>query len=521
MTHRAPLYPLHPLRVDIRCRYTTLLSFAIPLLFSLYPSSAKALNQCDQMQQLIMNLQSQLAIQIARLPTAACVGPARSICMSRIHELQDQIRNDTAILKTCTAGVIPTSGISAPPPHLPFDLLPASADDYDHVKMTANSRWDYFNNIPRNPQWASLLYDARLPDALLDCNASSFSYNASDWFRCTNDAIWTNHDKCAGGGHVNWTPVMYEGAIQWDGHDRDDDYNIRISRSDESLFTASNTGSVGMEFDSDETIDPFSHLHQWWSAFRSAVDAGSGNPNQINGRNAVVIGLVGLDYQHSSFSELHPLYVLAINVDGPKWAFFVRNWGDEGWCSEGTNPWDVRSIRVLLANPTASDGTVTKSTVFGTNGTAISAFFAAGQGIVLDVQLQAPDDGGFVVGDLEVAWTPAVSAPSWVPAKAVSTVVKNSMSDEEQMAKIIKSLPRSRQLAWIHTKEQLTAARGTKAFTALTLVNRSNLAITPRPAGPIVAVHKTADTTSQKAKTAALCAHLGADRLRFPDLCKE
>src|SRR5436309_1962822 len=54
---------------------------------------------------------------------------------------------------------------------------------------------------------------------------------------------------------------------------------------------------------------------------------------------AVVMGLMGLDDVHGGDSELHPVHVLAIreaetpDPGNDAWAFFARNWGDEGECS--------------------------------------------------------------------------------------------------------------------------------------------------------------------------------------------
>lgn len=480
-------------------------------------------DQCEQLRQLIARLQTQLETQTARLGTPACAGSARSICQSRIRELQGRIQTETAILRTCKNGVIPSSGISAPPPHLSFDLHPSSADDFDHAASPRNPLWDFFNNIPRNPQWARQLYDHQLPDAPLECDSSLWSYNASDWNRCTHDPVWTNHDKCGGGGHVNWNRVTYEGKIQWEGHTppgRDDDYNIRIRRDDKALFTASNPDSVGMEFDSDETIDPFSEIHLWWKTLRSDVDDGKPNPGNMNDRQAMVIGLVGLDYEHSSFSELHPLYVLAINYEDLKWSFFVRNWGNEGYCSEGKNPWDVTSIKVILSNPTAADGFVTKSAVFGTTGTAISSAFAPGEGIILDVQLPAPAKEGFVVGDVEVQWVAPAPVPTSASNAAKAQVVRRNDNEQERIGTILDRLPPARQRRWLQARKALAAARPSGPARPLTLVALPKLTAIPTPVGTSPSVRKTADTPLQKRKTAAICEALGTDRARFPDLCK-
>ena len=143
---------------------------------------------------------------------------------------------------------------------------------------------------------------------------------------------------------------------------------------------------MAIEFDSDETID---HFHTpWWKAFHQAVDLNTSasdfisrveaDPSvledpaelarwqdqqtlqqQLNqvyamigdsrpggkGKFAIVTGLLGLDTEHAGAqAELHPAYAVAIRVnDDPSdetWAIFVRNWGNEGYCSSLPHPVD-------------------------------------------------------------------------------------------------------------------------------------------------------------------------------------
>src|SRR5207237_6322061 len=94
------------------------------------------------------------------------------------------------------------------------------------------------------------------------------------------------------------------------------------------------------EFDSDETIDHFNT--PWWNLFHVAVDTGDNSIpqsmlNHGNGAYTIMTGLMGLDCGHSSCgSELHPVWALAMNVEPRSeddvWVFFVRNWGNEGFC---------------------------------------------------------------------------------------------------------------------------------------------------------------------------------------------
>lgn len=494
--------------------------------FLAIPSNAP--DQCEMLRRLIANLQSQLEVQTRRLHSSSCSGSARSICLTRVRNLQQQIRNETRALQTCKNGVIPTSGISVPY-HRPFDLLPRSVDDFDHAKAATNPRWDYFNNIPRNPMWAYQVYDGKLPNAETLCGVDQSSSDPSDWGRCTQDRVTTNHAHCfRGGGHVNWSPVTYEGRVFWHELSGDDgDYNIFITRDDDALYTEPRPQFVLMEFDSSETIDQFSEGHLWWKQFRSYVDNDLergcvvDDPHCITGKSAVVIGLLGLDYKHESYSELHPLYLLAINYADLKWAFFARNWGNEGGCSEGTNPWDVKKISFLVENAEASDGKVVASAIFGSEGTSISQYFVKGQGLVLEIELPEPDKEGHVYGDFQVEWTSTLPRPGFNPAKAALQAISEPNSEESRLKEIFKRMSPARKQKWRQTKEALVAARPSGVAHPLTLQVHPTLSALVPPKGESTGVRQTKDTSWQIRKRAALCEALGTQRRRFPDLCKK
>jgi len=129
-----------------------------------------------------------------------------------------------------------------------------------------------------------------------------------------------------------------------------------------------------MEFDSDETIDKFDT--SWWKTFHSAVDnsdIGRSTPagDLINYHDAVAFGQFGLDCAHGCGSELHPVMFLAIRLEKPhilnynsdSWAIFVRNSGDEGYCSTGLEHVDLPVLSFILPPPDQSvtSVSVTKS----------------------------------------------------------------------------------------------------------------------------------------------------------------
>ena len=399
-------------------------------------------------------------------------------------------------------------------------------DDFDHALDSDNPRWDHFNGGQKNPLWAYQLYEKQLPNPETHCGASALSYNASDWARCTRDAVSINQAWCGGGGHVNWWPVTYTGDIYWQDHSwNDDDYNFHIYRNDEvaygndhALYTTANPEGVAMEFDSDETIDRFSDIHQWWRKLRTAVDAGDGNPADINGRKAVAIGLLGLDYGHDSSTELHPIYVLAINTEGQKWSFFFRNWGNEGYCSHGTTRWTARTLRLLLENPAAIDGHVGANTVFGTPGTSIAAFFVSGRGVVLEVELPAPTENGYVVGDVELEWTPApLSKPG--AQRAASTRATEGFAADAQLEEYFKKTPAARRRL-VLAKSELARSRGSSLASPLPLQVRPRLDTLPSTS--TFQLELSDDSPSSRTRRdQAICSALGSERVRFPELCKK
>src|SRR5262249_62268872 len=89
-------------------------------------------------------------------------------------------------------------------------------------------------------------------------------------------------------------------------------------------------------FNSDETVDNWDDTHTWWDNFHhNFVDERKGH--EIDGSSVTVVGLLNLDTLHSGSTELHPVYAMFVQQNGNdvthrSWAFFVRNWGDEGFC---------------------------------------------------------------------------------------------------------------------------------------------------------------------------------------------
>jgi len=169
-------------------------------------------------------------------------------------------------------------------------------------------------------------------------------------------------------GHVNWSTVTLEGTTGCcdysQGHLEteygDHDYTFTFvsqGPNPNSLDLTTYKDGLHAEFDSQETIDNFKDSKEWW-ALRSEVQANHSEAESMYAGHVIVTGLFGLDGEHDLKPELHPVYALALEHDttvhGPgqptnlpgqspapsedMWLMFVRNQGDEGYCS--SDVWD-------------------------------------------------------------------------------------------------------------------------------------------------------------------------------------
>jgi hypothetical protein len=249
-------------------------------------------------------------------------------------------------------------------------------------------------------------------------------------------------------GHVNWFAVTIAGTVAWDEHSIDDDYNVAVrGPGNGGLLNTSN--NFHSEFDSDETIDHFKT--QWWRDFHAMVDAskvaesrlvqcqaqpGSCTGDNIaslqrtrmapktllNGSNAAVVtGLFGLDCEHNCKVELHPVYAFAARVGDTDadetWAIFVRNVGNEGFCSRNLweapfttytfrLPWraGMQSVQIVWgAGKSEFEGTP------GTSGPDVTYVPQIGggprSGVYVTFNLPPPSQSPLIDGVLHLSWT--------------------------------------------------------------------------------------------------------------------
>jgi len=183
-------------------------------------------------------------------------------------------------------------------------------------------------------------------------------------------------------GHYNWFPATYTGTVCFNDYSYPDlDYTFSlVPEPDSHAFPGLSRWNppaehdpkkskkcgpnrdqecgvpkaFHIEFDSIETIEEFQS--KLWSGFRDQASPCKTGPLQIKScdqdkardlvknRRAVVIGLVGLDSEHNIYSELHPIYAIAIEMDDDpidhsnRWMIFARNNGDEGACAYNPHP---------------------------------------------------------------------------------------------------------------------------------------------------------------------------------------
>jgi hypothetical protein len=276
------------------------------------------------------------------------------------------------------------------------------------------------NGVPLNPQWGQQVNEpGSLPDAT-DCFSvpgyfdnplCSTQHPAQDTGTGLQGLICSTGAETPIAGHVNWYPSTVEGPIFWDSlafFDRD--YNMQLEPPTQNGLTVHNAQSIKGEFDSRETINRFST--PWWTAFRAASDAVK--RGMVNGKAAIISGLVGIDCEHGCPSELHPVWVLAIQArDDPQddvWAVFVRNWGNEGFCSHLQHEVNWAENRFTLALPWrtgARSVRVDGRTTFKANMAGITGGVRSVRGVAvrLTFTLPPPSARGLVHGELHLSWT--------------------------------------------------------------------------------------------------------------------
>jgi hypothetical protein len=315
--------------------------------------------------------------------------------------------------------------------------------------------WDQIdvNNIPLNPIWGWQSTNGEPPDYTKVCKFVSLTtpvpLTMVFWPSCTQDRVaFDTGPGCSSQAHVNWSAATYEGPLRWAGHSgplEDDDYNIFLFPPGGAGLTARSGGSLLLEFDSDETIDHF--RTPWWRSLHEAVDK-SDEPNSfakamIDNRFGIVTGVVGLDCDDGRCrTEIHPVWALAVRVkpdpEDEIWAIFVRNWGNEGWCSN--TQWKINLMSYTFRLPWRSGATgvtVSRGTQFLTNdrqATGPNVSVIAAEPVSVNFTFSAPGPGPrllvpLIEGEIHLKWSGARIEPVPTP---VNLPISLAPSPEKQ-----------------------------------------------------------------------------------------
>jgi hypothetical protein len=288
-------------------------------------------------------------------------------------------------------------------PYKDFDVVPTSLDA---------------NGFRLNPRWGRQVRYHTLPSPKQSCPLSD--EDASHWTsapqfpNCTSHIVRFNGeifpDSCLGGHHVNFMTVTYQGTLTWKGtgpRPWDDDYTFNVDRDDEALYCVENP-TVHAEFDARETVDQWDGTGTWWESFHNAVDKGGFRADGlINGHSAVVVGLLGIDTAHDGKPELHPVYAMFVRTNQnwklqSSWAFFVRNWGNEGYCGGNQMKMDAQPLKIQI--PRAAQILSSNIRMGARNSHDFSSMRMDVQpnpgGLELRFTLLQPEKQSWIVGDL-------------------------------------------------------------------------------------------------------------------------
>jgi len=278
------------------------------------------------------------------------------------------------------------------------------------------------NGLAKNPVWAGMRRTGQAPAPCGVCPCGSQDPAAWRSARDCTDALVETNSSLECFGHWNWLPVQYEGILTWGGHSNswydDDDYYMEAKRADRSLETASRDG-LHLEFDSEETVDYWDDTSTWWDDFHHHYvdDNDQAAAGRINGKDAILIGLLGLDSQHDVHSELNPVFAMFVHVNtdpaNDQWAFFVKNWGNEGYCGDNEEYLDAvrqNTIKIRIPHPGASAYTLKQNVyVYGDDEDERNqqswSYQVVPDGALLTFNMRDPSKQVGFTGDLTFTWS--------------------------------------------------------------------------------------------------------------------
>jgi hypothetical protein len=313
-----------------------------------------------------------------------------------------------ALLLSGSCARPPVQWTPFPPPNTPkeFDVTYTKTD---------------YNGSPLNIRWGAHANGQGLPPIKAECKERPDRGACTTQSPTLDIAQGLNFGVCIFDpskikGHVNWTVAASTGQLLWLNYASDSDYNFMFFPDDDAALTGNNGTAAGavspsrrfveLEFDSRETVRQFAT--KFWTEFDAVVRKHRRGP-EINARlnptrpgeaaNAVVFGLLGLDCEHDCASEYHPVYALGIEIDptpsNNRWAIFVRNWGNEGFCSRFNHELLLHDGKLRLTLPRLGTGPSVNSALTEFASTDGKVLFPA---VEFDKQDRAvPADSGNIV----------------------------------------------------------------------------------------------------------------------------
>jgi hypothetical protein len=286
-----------------------------------------------------------------------------------------------------TSGLFSGSGPLLSPHSLPFDLVWDENNDEDDNGLPLNPNWLFTlqhpvtpappgspPSLPFNQQGLQPHFRPICKAAFSEPKLWQYEVNKAVLAQiCTSMPVTFDANPqgliCPGDpwpGHVNFAIATYQGQLAWGDfsgiwpNDYDWSFDLIPPRGQGLAGTGDDTtptNTIHMEFDYRE-VD-LAHM-PFWKDLVDEADLGipSSNirsffsPPGTNGRDAVVISQIGLDAVHGGNTEGHPVFAMAVLLSEnaiserptlvqQKWAFFLRNFGDEGECSKQTWRWDT------------------------------------------------------------------------------------------------------------------------------------------------------------------------------------
>jgi hypothetical protein len=368
--------------------------------------------------------------------------------------------------------------------------------DFDVVATSLDA-----NRFPLNPKWGQQVRDNTLPSPKNSCpvdDQDTQHWTSSPQFpKCTSFPVTFNGGWICG-HHVNFLPITYKGTVRWNGGPGwfDHDYTFNVTSPGDELYSTAGS-QIHVEFDATETVDNWDKTGTWWEKFHhQGVEKGDEEAGiMIDNHSVIVLGLLGMDTQHDAKTEMHPLYAMFVLVGQDfrsrqaTWAFFVRNWGNEGYCGDDQENMYTQPIRVQLPHaegrlpvPTTSS-IVSRNVWIGARNTDnLSGInFTAqpnGAGMLLSFSLLTPDNQSWCFGDLTVQDT--------------QTVITNESEEKlpaelEALRAQIDKLPKSSRNELLAQLQSVVPKKGGKRFQPTIIAESTQLGDTHlKPPGIVV-----------------------------------